>query len=257
MSVFRSASLVGACLVMSGCAVSDYPRRYGSEPMPTKEEFADGATLQSDVITALSTATLGKGVTPRGADEWYAVALTGYNVVDMKCDEYLRTIFKFDREKDRFAASMVFADKATGAILTASNVAPATVQVVSQSFGLGSTFGTAIADSYLYKIRPASVAGTVQKMRATFRTSVAAGMAARRTSGATAPIHSAETAFQSIREYRSLCYPETIEAKIEDMLAASSGAVKNTTTTDSSSGSSTAKVAPATTAAPQVVLETK
>lgn len=268
---------VSTCCLLAGCvSKQDLENRYGAGPIASKSEFDAAAKEQAGVIDVLVQATaepIHKPILvsdtelapkseearipwPTTSAGWYAVTVTGFNVVDEGCDSYLRTIFKFDREKDRFTAAMLFADKATGAILTVSKVAPATVQVVSQAFGLGGNFGASIADSYLYKVRPAAVAGVVGKMRETFRASIEAAMLDPKKSEAEKPIRSAGTAFMAIREYRSLCYPETIEAKIEDMLAAANGDVKDGKKTKKNDKTSKG-VTPATTAAPQVILTTQ
>lgn len=257
--------LASLCLAsMAACTPHDVANRYGADPVPTKAEFEAAAQRQSEVIEALTVATypekVGNGERPHWMPttpaEWYEVTLTGYNVVDQGCDDYLRTIFKLDREKERFSAAMVFADKATGAILTASKVPGATVQIVSQAFGLGTNFGGAIADSYLYKLKPSAVAGAVQALRSTYRDSVAKGM--REAKPGTLPlIHSAPTAFSSVREYRTLCFPESIEAKIDDMLSKAKGEVGAGSGGGGSGNGSRAKgtgTAAATSPTPQVFL---
>lgn len=222
--MFRMKYLAAAIglSIASGCTPHDLANRYGVAPIPTAEEFETASTTQRAVIEALVNATYGNPkYTPATPAQWYEVALTGYTAVDQACDDYLRTIFKFDREKERFAASMVFADKATGAILSASSVAPGTVQIVSQAFGLGSNFGAAIADSYLYKIRPGAVAGVVSKLRTKYRTTIEQAMLDPKKPDSARPIRSAATAFQSIYGYREICYPETIESQIDEMLGSS------------------------------------
>lgn len=243
--------LAGAapCLALAGCLTpTDYTNRYGPDPAVVHGDLAGPLADQKATIDALVAARYGGGSETAAADgqgagrvaktptiketdiSWYEIALLGYNVVDLKCDEYLRTIYKFDREKERFTASMIFADKATGAIMQASNVSSATMQVVSQAFGFTSNFGNALAESYLYKIRPAAVAGVVKKMRTTYRDDVEKSMGP---AGAK-PIRSPTTAFHSILEYRNLCYPETIEAKIEEALAGSKASADGATKGQSS-----------------------
>lgn len=252
MKWMRFFAGVAPCLTLAGCLTpNDYNNRYGPDPAVVNTDLAAPLADQKATIDALVLARYGGGDEANASDgqgatrtgkklglkeseiNWYEIALLGYNVVDLKCDEYLRTIYKFDREKERFTASMIFADKATGAILQASNVSSATIQVVSQAFGFTSNFGNALAESYLYKIRPAAVAGVVKKMRSTYRDDVEKSMASN-----AKPIRSPTTAFHSILEYRNLCYPETIEAKIEEALAGSKA--KADGATDSTSSKSAA-----------------
>lgn len=244
--------------IVAGCTPHDLANRYGVSPIPTKEEFETASETQNKVIEALVKATYPEaGFRPSTPEQWYDVTLTGYTAVDQACDDYLRTIFKFDREKERFAASMVFADKATGAILTASSVAPGTVQVVSQAFGLGSNFGAAIADSYLYKIRPGAVSGVVAKLRTKYRSTIETAMFDPKKPIAERPIRSAATAYQSIYGYRQICYPEAIEAQIDEMLGSAKAkpaddneSKKDKTGSDARPGAKK----PAMTAAPRIIL---
>jgi len=240
-------SSVGLALLCGCSLIPGNELRYGPAQQVDVADVQAQMTRQNDVMKAFASAA-GYGATKdegpvlsiTGDGGWYGVTLVGYNYVDEQCDAYLRQLFVWEREKGRIKDGLVQADKLTGAILTASSVHGSTIQVIAQAFGFGSTMTTILADSYLYAVPLPTIFATEEKMRKAYRD--AAARQAKQ-------IDSRAAAYQSVRGYLSLCFPQTIEAKMigaVNSASVSAASAAGSTTTDAAKATKPTKtVAPA------------
>ena len=215
-----SAAAVAAVLSsgLVGCgAIPGSETRYGPAQTLDTTDVETETKRQSDVMQAFAAgagyknADKNNDIAPIHDPRWYDVTLAGYNYVDEKCDAYLRQLFILDREKTRAKDSIVQVDKLTGAILGASGAAPASIQIVAQASGFGSTMTTIMADSYLYSVPLPTLFTTEERLRKVYRDEAAANRAA---------IDNRAAAYQSVRGYLALCFPQTIESKVIGAVAA-------------------------------------
>lgn len=240
MTAKFGTALIGL-LFLGGCSlIPGNELRYGPEQQVDETDVLAQMTRQNNVMNDFAVAA-GYGLGSEGkiappaseSPAWYGATLAGYNYVDEKCDAYLRQLFIWDRERGRIKEGLMQTDKLTGAILTASGVHGSTIQVIAQAFGFSSTMTTILADSYLYSVPLPTLFSTEEKMRKAYR-DAAASQAAR--------INSRATAYQSVRGYLALCFPQTIEAK---MIGAVNSAAVTTTpaTTDQNAAAASVKAA--------------
>jgi hypothetical protein len=189
-----------------GCgAIPGSETRYGPAQTLDIADVETETTRQSNVMQSFANGAGYPNVAPTHDPRWYDVTLAGYNYVDEKCDAYLRQLFILEREKNRAKDSIVQVDKLTGAILGASGAAPASIQIVAQAFGFGSTMTTIMADSYLYSVPLPTLFTTEERLRKVYRDEAATNRAA---------IDNRAAAYQSVRGYLALCFPQTIESKV-------------------------------------------
>jgi hypothetical protein len=136
---------------------------------------------------------------------WYTVANFGFNYVDEKCDLYMHDLFVLNREHDRNDTILKTISSVSTAVIggtLAATNAKIPLLVVAQSFGLIEGVNDAAAKSYLFEQVPGLIADKVKQARLVYR-----GVADNNK----AAISDETSAFRSIRDYLSLCMPQTIE----------------------------------------------
>jgi hypothetical protein len=210
-----SRSFVGILpivVALAGCsALPGGELRYGPSQQIDDTDVQTQMDRQHKVMASFAEAA---GVAPLAAygdPRWYLVVTSGFNYIDEKCDAYLRQLFILEREKARAKDSIVQVDKLTGAILGASGASSASIQVVAQAFGFGSTMTGIVADSYLYAVPLPTLFSTEEKLRKAYRDKAATQAK---------DLNNQPAAYQSIRGYLSLCFPQTIESQIVGAVAA-------------------------------------
>ena len=203
--------------VLQGCsaATDDLKRRYGDRWGPNTTLVSDdvAATLgrqhsvMAGVITMAYTDSILPGqqgimMTPAN---WYTVAKFGFNYVDEKCDLYMHDLFILNREHDRNDSIFKTVSSVSNAVISgtlAATNAKIPLLVVAQSFGLIEGVNDAAAKSYLFEQVPGLIADKVKQARLVYRDVVDKNQAA---------VNDETSAFRSIKDYLSLCMPQTIE----------------------------------------------
>jgi hypothetical protein len=205
---------------LGGCQ-QRWANRYGPNPAVASADVKEVAERHTLILDYLATAAIG-GSAPSASistvvysQDWYEVALYGFNFVDEKCDAYLWNLFILERERGRIKNGLTLLDKTTNAILTAADASQLSISVVAQAFGFGQGITDIVAGSYLFSITPSIISQNVKDAQFAYRTEAA------RNSGA---ITSRATAYGLIRGYLALCFPHSIEARIERNLAQTTGA---------------------------------
>ncbi|MAS05939.1 MAG: hypothetical protein CL534_14835 [Ahrensia sp.] len=153
---------------------------------------------------------------------YYDVTISGFNFVDEECDKYLRALFVLDKSGDRIKSGISSAGTLTNAILGATSTPANTIVVVAQAFGIAAEFSGVIKDSYLYNAEPRVIFSVVEKLQGAYR---------KQTASDRYEINSRATSYHRIRGYLRLCSAPTIEAKINEALAASSADTNSRTGT--------------------------
>jgi hypothetical protein len=206
--------LLYSTLVVFGLAacskIPDFDSRYG--PGPTIP--ADAVTTKVDIQTKVMDYLYGKAVADQPRNNannlWYEATLLGFNYVDEECSEFLRLNFRLTRMRDRDKSMLDAFSNTSAGLLKAASVADPTITSVSAAFGLGSALTSAYLGSYLFSMEPNIVFRTVTKLQNGYRKQVDAGKA---------EINSSATAYRTIQNYYTLCFPQTIEAKMSEFLA--------------------------------------
>ncbi len=206
-----------------------------------EQDVSTAAARQSRIMDILAFNAVDEQLSPRDNALWYDVVQYGFNFVDEKCDYYLLNLFILDRERGRIKGGLVLLDKTTGAILTVSSISKASIQIVAQAFGFAQGITDIVANSYLFSISPALVTKNVNDAQLAYRTE---------TYKQKAEIKSRGTAFAMVRGYLELCFPQTIEARIEENLSKTKGAPSSETP---SSPKATAGIAPKISDAPPLI----
>jgi hypothetical protein len=147
---------------------------------------------------------------PAGDSAWYYVVSAGYSYVDEACNSYIRALYDLDRDRDQIVSGLVLADKATSAVLGVTGASTKAIQIVAQAFGLATGGTNVFVNRYLFKVEPAIVFLTLDKMRDSFRAGVAKYSDSIRSPG---------QAMVVLRKYLLLCQPASIEAVINQYVA--------------------------------------
>jgi hypothetical protein len=232
MSNARSLVLaVFTASALSGCTSGPvWQNRYGPDPIIAASDVQAFSRRQQDVLNAF-VASSPEGLYDADSIDYYEVVQSGFNYVDEKCDNYLRSLFILDRRRDRVRGGFLLLDKSTTAILNAASASQQAIVIVAQAFGLAAGFTDIFANSYLYN-EPSILFSTVDKMRHAYREQAAEEEA---------EIVTAAAAYGRIRGYLALCMPQTIEAKISETISAATATTEKKS--DSAAGGATGSAA--------------
>jgi hypothetical protein len=205
------------CFLLANCA--EFADRYGPDPVLQEVEVSDTVRRHSDIINTFYDAS---GIPPT----WFGAAEVGMNYVDEKCDTYMRDLFIINRRKGRIDSILKAMDKSSNAVGTAASASKLALLALGQSFGLAEAINDSVLQSYLFEQIPGVVADKVRAGRMAYRSEIE--KPENRKTVITQPI-----AFKVVRNYLSLCMPQTIEGKFLDTYVSSTPVAKTPPTTGS------------------------
>jgi hypothetical protein len=211
VSALQLCCTVPVVVFTGGCQslAERYPDRYGPGPSFEASAVSESVNNQIDVMKAFVRAsTAGENI----GTTWYAAMEAGFNYVDERCDAYLTTLFRADRDRERLKGFAVLLDKSIGAVLAVSNASKEAITIVAQSFGFAAGATDLITGSYLYQIEPSHIQNLVREMRNAYRAEAFRKQAYFQTSPA---------AYHGVRGYLNLCLPQTIEGRINELVGRS------------------------------------
>lgn len=213
MSRRAYASLAAAASVLIGCSkLPDVDQRYGSGPTIAVADVETKLARQAAVMEMLSDFARKRDPSLTGAPLWWEATQLGFNYVDEECAEYLRLNFRFTRMRQRDSDILDLLSKNTSGLLAAARVADPTITTVAAAFGVGAQLTEKWLDSYLFKMEPELVFRTVTKLQVAYRTAI------ERRKG---DVGSAGVGYRVVQNYYTLCFPQTIEAKMSEFIAQS------------------------------------
>lgn len=208
--------------------VSGWSNRYGPDPSLPSDQVGKSSDNQVAIMENLAKVAHDSS----GRYDPYIITLAGFNFVDEQCDAYLHELFIIDQDRDKLKAGLNSAGLVTNAILAATPASKTSMAIVAQAFGLSSQFTDTVANSYLYGAHASTILGVVGKLQAAYRDQTAKDKA---------QINSEPASYSRIRGYLQLCLPPTIESKINEVLASSSGVAGSAATGVQSAGPGTSQ----------------
>lgn len=211
--VLRVSAVVGVAASAAACGlIPDFDSRYGPGPTIAAADVTTKLGRQDDVMDTLAGFARHRDPALGGAALWYEATLLGFNYVDEECAEYLRLNFRLTRMQKRDKGMLDLMSKNTSGLLAAARVADPTITTVAAAFGLGAQLTDAWLDGYLFKMEPELVFRTVTKLQTGYRIQI---------DKKKAEITSAGNAYRVVQSYYTLCFPQTIEAKMSEFLSQS------------------------------------
>jgi hypothetical protein len=212
----RSIFLILFMVVLQGCSVTDewqrrYADRWGPDSTLVSDDVANTLARQHKVMQQVVTLAYADTILPGQPGmvmtpaSWYQVAQFGFNYVDEKCDLYMHDLFVLNREHDSSDSILKTISAASTAIIgvtLAATNAKIPLLVVAQSFGLVEGVNDAAAKSYLFEQVPGLIADKVKQARIVYRDVVDKNQAA---------VNDETSAYRTIKDYLTLCLPQTIE----------------------------------------------
>lgn len=213
---FARRSIVGMSVAVAasgGCGkIPELDSRYGPGPTIAIDAVETKLARQNAVMTVLRRFAEETGNFRNANELWYAATELGFNYVDEECSEYLRLNFRLTRMQKRDAGILDVLGKNASGLLSAARVADPTITTVSTAFGVGSQLTDAWLNSYLFDMQPELVFRTVTKLQNRYREQIAAKKST---------VVSAAVSYRVIQNYYTLCFPQTIEAKMSEYIAES------------------------------------
>jgi hypothetical protein len=209
----RLVFLIFVVAVLQGCSATDdlkrrYADRWGPDTTLVSDDVAATLGRQHSVMAGVVTLAYADSVLPGQPGilmtpaNWYSVAQFGFNYVDEKCDLYMHDLFILNREHDRNDTIFKTVSSVSNAVISgtlAATNAKIPLLVVAQSFGL---INDAAAKSYLFEQVPGLIADKVKQARLVYRDVVDKNKQA---------VIDEMSAYRAIKDYLSLCMPQTIE----------------------------------------------
>ncbi|MCE1236678.1 MAG: hypothetical protein LWW93_10010 [Hyphomicrobiales bacterium] len=209
----RAYASLAAALLLFGCSkLPDVDQRYGPGPTIAVADVETKLARQAAVMDTLAGFAKKRDASLTGAPLWWEATQLGFNYVDEECAEYLRLNFRFTRMRQRDSDILDLLSKNASGLLAAARVADPTITTVAAAFGVGAQLTEKWLDSYLFKMEPELVFRTVTKLQVAYRTEIE-----RKRS----EIASAGVGYRVVQNYYTLCFPQTIEAKMSEFIALS------------------------------------
>jgi len=222
----RVVFLAALTLVLASCTQSDLRRfatgRWGPNPAIQAVDFGNVAQNQTLVLVYLAS-QLGLVTTdangapvllPLNQADLYNIAQVGFNVGRQDCEIYLNTLFRLNREKQRYDSILSAAAASTAAILTATNASAKALSIVAAAFGLTTAATDAVLQSYLFSEAPGLVANKVRDLQDAYQKQLDPRS-----------ITTPALAYAAIQRYYNICLPESIEGALVETIASSSAIV--------------------------------
>ena len=147
------------------------------------------------------------GIPPKGSDDWAVFIEAGFNFIDEECNQYLDSLFWFNRYRRTTQNQIALTGATTAAIMGIAGAAAEAIAATATAFG----FLTATADNFgstvLFELEPSGIKTLVDRSRAQYRS--AAQQRIKREEAKNQP-----AAMSLIQGYLALCLPASIETQV-------------------------------------------
>jgi hypothetical protein len=127
----------------------------------------------------------------------------GIQYVDVRCQNYLDALDRFNRAKKTVRSEIGLLDTATIGAMGALDSAAKSLAIAGLAFGLAEGTVDNLGGSVLYDMEPGDVSDLVRKTMASYESALPAGGYTNRIS-----------ALRALQGYVSLCLPTTIESQV-------------------------------------------
>ena len=195
--------LMLAC-ALSGCATELTQNARLAKTQKTgfsPAELAQDTDEQDAVLTQFRRrAGLNAGATI--ATDWDAIIAAGMQYADVKCEKYMGSLERLNRDKKTITSEIGLVGGATAGIMAAAKSAAQDVALAAIAFGLAGSTIDNLGGNVLYEVEPSSVRVLVKTLQANYRATLTTGYATR------------PAAMGVVLAYDALCTPMTIEAEL-------------------------------------------
>lgn len=196
--------------LLQGCGNWLPASRYGPDPVLEPKLVDASLANQINVLQTISYRYhIQEYYSPTDPVFFTQVTFAGFNYVDEACTVYLENLFILDRRRNRVKEIIAATSTAATAVLVGAKVSTETILYLSTALGFSSNVAGIVSQSYLYEMKPSLIFGIVKELQDAYRLAAA-----------DAKINSRAAAVYWLRGYLSLCFPMTIEAKVDKTLAA-------------------------------------
>lgn len=206
-SFIRLAGVFTAIAMLAGCAtyrnislVQDGPgAELRSSEIKVFRENQDEVLKELILLTQTQPPTTSD---PAGSPDWNAVIEAGMDYADGKCETYMHSLFRLNRDRKTATSQIGLLGVATAGIMAAVEAAARDVAIVAIAYGLASSTVDNLSSNLLYDLDPSSIRTLTKSLQASYRQALPKGYSTR------------PAAMSVIRGYASLCLPANIEAEI-------------------------------------------
>ena len=235
VNIFKAGLAACIATLLASCQPADPSGVSVRGVQPTVEQLnitsntaAQNLLVNDLIVKAGLTRTPG----PRDPD-WSIVTEAGIYEIGRQCDQYLDTLFRFDRRTQAVRQGLTATGAATATILGLASVAAAPIAITAAAFGLSAALYDAGTNSVLFTVEPSALRNVVLKGRKGYLDSLDLNK-----------IGSRPRMMIALQGYLSQCSPAAIEANVNN---AASGADSVASTNPAASARAAALAAPATT----------
>jgi hypothetical protein len=143
----------------------------------------------------------------KGSDDWAVFIEAGFNFIDEECNQYLDSLFWFDRYRRTTQTQIAITGAATAAIMGIAGAAAEAIAATAAAFGFLTATTDNFGNSVLYELEPSGIKTLVDRSRAQYRS--AAQDRIKNEEAKNQP-----AAMSLIQGYLALCLPMSIETQV-------------------------------------------
>lgn len=200
--------LFGFIPVATGCVPSSLGINQGPSAYLNASKISSYSADRDSIIKALAKDS---SLAPGDPNYYYNVTVAGFSYVDALCADYFNDLFVLERNRQAVKGGLNAFGQTTSAILAVTNASSLSMAIVVQAFGLATTMTDIVANTFLYRLPPATTLKFVRELQGAYRAGVFAGKS---------QITTKTQAFDKIQEYLSYCLPPVIEANLIEHVGA-------------------------------------
>jgi hypothetical protein len=221
---YTAATTAALCLlVLAGCTRERARLRYtsGLQPVPNADRVTQSTENQRKIIEELKTRAGLTAIPPKGSDDWAVFIEAGFNFIDEECNQYLDSLFWFDRYRRTTQNQIAITGATAAAIMGIAGAAAEAIAATATAFGFLTATADNFSNSVLFELEPSGIKSLVDRARAQYR--AAAQQRIKEEESKNQP-----AAMSLIQGYLALCLPASIETQVN-------GAIVDTTFTEDKS----------------------
>jgi hypothetical protein len=235
MGGLKRSCTISLALLLSNCGLVTDQLSPGRTTIrgvvPDIERMSDplvGAQAETLLIEALSErAGLYAGNAPKKAyqlngPDWKPIMFAGVRMIDGQCDQYLDSLFRFNREQRAARQGLSATAAAAGVFMGLASAGATAIAMTAAAFGLSTNLFDAGTTSVLFTIEPSALRNVVLEGRTKYLKGLTP-----------ADVSSRPQTMIALQGYLTQCSPAAIEANINNAANGSRNSVTSSNETDS------------------------
>lgn len=214
-------------IAATGCSKNLQRHKFvdGLSPVPDAKAVKVSTENQNEVFKQLLIRSQ-LGTAPGDGDvKWGQFVEAGFGFVDEQCEQYLDSLFWYNRFRNTTAKQLSVTGAATASVMGIVESSAAAIAVTAAAFGFTSASFDNLTGNVLYELEPSGVKSLVDRSKAAYRSVLGSRVDIRGTdsgrlfSATDSVARNRPEAMSLIQGYLALCLPTYIEAQVNNAVA--------------------------------------